>query len=286
MGRWRVAVPIVLALLVAAGASVFLYKWTKRRMAPEVVVEEKVKTVQVVVAKVYVPAGTKLTRETLTLARFLEESLPSGYHTDVGRLVERVVITPLKEKELILESRLAPVSVKLGGISALITPGKRAMAISGGKVMGMAGLIRPGDRVDILMNTKDPETKTETNKIVFENVRVLAAGTQLGPDPEGKPSPVDMYTVELTPEEGERLALASGKGSLRFALRNVTDVETVLTTGATLKETLAYYRPIVPTDRSRLKPIAKPRRVIRTVAPRRGYTVEIIKGLKRSIDEF
>jgi pilus assembly protein CpaB len=91
--------------------------------------------------------------------------------------------------------------------------------------------------------------------------------------------------VEVTPEEGERLALAEASGSLRFALRNITDVETVLTTGATLSETLAYYRPVDPTDRSRLKPEPVPRRV-RAVTPRRGYTVEIIKGLKRSRDEF
>lgn len=287
MGRWRVAVPIALALLVAAAASLFLYKWTKRRIAPEVVVEKEVKTVQVVVAKVFVPAGTKLSRETLTSARFLEATLPAGYYTDVGQLVDRVTIAPLKEKELILESRLAPVSVKTGGVAAIITPGKRAMTVKGGKVLGVAGFIRPGDHVDILLRTTDPTTEKETNKTVFENVRVLATGAQMGADAEGKKAKEDTYTVEVTPEEGERLALAEASGSLRFALRNVTDVETVLTTGATLSETLAYYRPVDPTDRSRLKPEPKPvRRRVRAVTPRKGYTVEIIRGLKRSVDEF
>lgn len=285
MGRWRAAVPIVLALVVALTASVFLYKWTKKRMAPEVVVKEKVKTVQVAVAKVDLHAGTKLGPEMVTSGRFLEENLPPGFHSDPKKLIGRVVITPLKAKELVLESKLAPLSVETGGIAAIITPGKRAMAVKGSKVLGMSGLIRPGDRVDILMMSKDPKTKEDMNKIVFENVRVLATGSQLGADPEGKPSSVDTYTVEVTPEEGERLALASEMGSLRFALRNVTDAETVLTTGATLKETLAYYRPIVPTDRSRVKPERVAKRV-RVRAVPRGGSIEIIKGLKRSVEKF
>jgi pilus assembly protein CpaB len=209
--------------------------------------------------------------------RFLEENLPPGFHSDPKKLIGRVVVTPMKAKELVLESKLAPLSVETGGIAAIITPGKRAMAVKGSKVLGMSGLIRPGDRVDILMMTGD------VNKIVFENVRVLATGSQLGADPEGKPSSVDTFTVEVTPEEGERLALASEMGSLRFALRNVTDAETVLTTGATLKETLAYYRPIVPTDRSRVKPVRGVRRV-RAVP--RGGSIEIIKGLKRTTSKF
>ena len=173
--------------------------------------------------------------------------------------------------------------LKTGGIAAIITPGKRAMAVKGGKVLGMAGLIHPGNHVDILMMSNDPKTKEALNKIVFENVRVLATGSQLGTDPEGKPSSVDTYTVEVTPEEGERLALASARGSLRFALRNVTDAETVLTTGATLEETLAYYRPVVPTDRSRLKPL---RGVSRRRAVPTGGSIEIIKGLKRKTSKF
>ena len=95
---------------------------------------------------------------------------------------------------------------------------------------------------------------------------------------------MDAYTLEVTPEEAERLVLAEAKGGLRFALRNVTDTETVLTTGATLRETLAYYRPIEPTDRSKAEPVPRARRA--RALPKKGYTIEVIKGLKRTIDEF
>jgi pilus assembly protein CpaB len=282
MGRWKGVIPIVLALLVALAASVFLYKWTKRRVSPEVAVREEVTTRKVAVAKVELPAGTRLNRDVIGFASFLEESLPPGYFTDPKKLIGRVVLTPLAEKELILESRLAPRSVKVGGMAALVKPGKRAVTIKGNKVLGVAGLIRPGNRVDVML-------KTETaNKIVFENVRVLAMGARLGRGEKGKPAAVDTFTLEVTPEEGERLALASTQGTLQFALRNVTDDATVLTTGATLSETLAHYRPIVPTDRSK-KPVAKRwvgKAAPAKVRPRGGLELEVIKGLKRTIKQY
>jgi pilus assembly protein CpaB len=285
MGRWKGVIPIVLALLVALAASVFLYKWTKRRVSPEVTVKEGVTTRKVAVAKVELPAGTRLSKDVIAFASFLEESLPPGCFYDVQKLEGRVVLTPLGEKELILESRLAPVSVRVGGAAVLVKPGKRAITVKGGKVLGVAGLIRPGNHVDILMLTQDPKTGQQINKTVFENVRVLATGTQLGKGEAGKPASSDTFTLEVTPDEGERLTLASSQGTLQFALRNVTDDQTVLTTGATLAETLAHYRPIVPTDRSK-----KPeKRWVGRAAPiptTRGQTVEIIKGLQRTVKQY
>jgi pilus assembly protein CpaB len=292
MGRWKGVIPIVLALLVALAASVFLYKWTKRRVSPEVTKREDIMIRKVAVAKVELPAGTRLNRDVIAFASFLEESLPPGHFTDPKKLIGRIVLTPLSEKELILESRLAPVSVKVGGVAALVKPGKRAITVKGGKVLGVAGFIRPGNRVDILMLTNHPKTGQPINKTVFENVRVLATGARLGKGEKGKPAPVDTFTLEVTPEEGERLAFAAKHGTLQFALRNVTDNETVLTTGATLPETLAHYRPIVPTDRSK-KPVAErwvgraaPTAAPTKVRPRRGLELEIIKGLNRTIKQY
>jgi pilus assembly protein CpaB len=281
MGRWRALIPIVLALVVALTASVFLYKWMKQQTAPKKMVKEKFKTVEVVVAKVYLPAGTKLKLDTMQSARFLEESLPAGYFSDMNKLKGRVVIAPLKPKELFLESRLAPISVKTGGVAAIVTPGKRAMSIKGDQVLGVSGFVRPGNRVDILMTTKG---KT---KIVFENVRVLATGKSLGKDPKKKTSPASTYTFEVTPEEGERLALVTQKkGKIRLALRNVMDTETVLTTGANLTQTLSHYRPVVPTDRYKKKPLRRGVGPARPAVGRSGYSVETIKGLKRTIKDY
>lgn len=277
MGKWRAVVPIVLALIIAVVASYFIYKYVKKQVAPkEVAKMEEVKIRQAAIAMVELPAGTQLKPDMIKTVSFLEETLPPGFFSSSDKLIGRVVITPTKSKELILESKLAPVDVTRGGVSAILKPGKRAISIKGTKVLGLSGLVKPGDRVDVLLITTDPKTKESVNKTVFENVRVLATGTQLIENAEGKPSPVDNYTLEVTPEEGEKLVLASTKGKLQFALRNMLDTETVLTTGATLPETLASYRPIVPS-----KKVKKKVPIRRTC--RKGCTLEIIRWTKKGV---
>lgn len=303
MERWRALVPIALALIVAVVASIFIYNWMKKQVAPkEEVVKEELKTVGVAVAKVNLNPGTKITSEMLKdktmmieTATFLESSLPPGYFTDTAMLIGRVVITPIKSKELILESRLAPIDVKRGGMAAILKPGKRAVSVAGNKVLGVSGFINPGDKVDVLLLTTDPKTEKQINKTVFENVLVLATGTQLVQNAEGKPSPVDVYTLEVTPVQGEKITLAAASGKLQFALRSVLDSETVLTTGASKPEILASYRPIEPTKRDPSKKAVveqvKTKRVRKGVGKpvrvrSQGFTLEVIKGLDRQIQKF
>ncbi len=287
MGRWKAVIPIVLALLVALTASFILYRWTKKRVTPEEAEKKDIQIRKVAVAKVAIPAGTRLNADIIAFASFLQETLPPGSFSDPKKVAGRVVITELRPKELILESKLAPTSVKQGGVAALVQPGKRAVTVKGGKVLGVAGFIRPGNRVDIMLKTKE----SGRNQIVFENVRVLATGAQLGRSEKGKPQASDTFTLEVTPEEGERLALASSQGTLQFALRNVTDNATVLTTGANMQETLAQYRPIVPTDRTKIPEVT--RRVgtgtapVRAApAPGKGLRLEVIKGLNRDVQQY
>ena len=282
MGRWRAVVPIVLALVVAVVASFLLYKWMKKQTAPKKVAE--VKTVQVVVAEVDLHPGMKLKSEMMKTVSYLEESLPMGHFIAPEKAAGRVVITPMKRQELILESRLAPATVKQGGMAAIITPGKRAVSIAGNKVLGSSGLINPGDHVDILL------TADGKNKTVFENVLVLATGPQLRRNSEGKPSPVNVYTLEVTPEQGEKIILAANSGKIHFALRSVIDTETVLTTGATRKEILAGYRPVDPSERVKSKEVLKEggrsTGVGRAAPAEKGFTLEVIKGLNRQIKKF
>ena len=291
MERWRAVVPIVLDLLIAVVASFLLYKWMKKQTAPKKVAE-KAKILQVAVAEVEIPAGTKLKSEMMKTVYFLEESLPQGYFLAPEKATGRIVVTPIKRTELILESRLAPKDVKRGGMAAILKPGKRAVSVAGNKVLGLSGLINPGDRVDILLTTTDPKKPdAQVNKTVFENVLVLATGAQLSRDAEGKPSPVDNYTLEVTPEQGEKLVLAASQGKIHFALRSVLDKETVLTTGATQPEILASYRPVEPTKRAKsklaIKEEGKRYTGVRRAAPaRKGFTLEVIKGLNRSVQNF
>ena len=244
MGKWKAIVPVIVALVVASAASYFLYQWLKKQTTPKEVITQKTETEMIAVAAANVPIGTKLKTEMIKTLPYIKGSLPPGSFTDPAKLTGRIITNPLKLNEPILESRLAPDSVTTGGISALIKPGKRAVSMTGSKVLGLSGLVRPGDRVDALLTTSDPETKQRITKVVFENLPVLATGTELVANPEGKPSPVDIYTLEVTPEVGERLLITAAQGSLQFALRNPADNETVLTTGAAMPEMLAAFRPV------------------------------------------
>jgi pilus assembly protein CpaB len=280
MKRFKPIIPLVVALGLALLTSGFIYKWVQEKVTPEkevVVVDE---SVAVAVAVADLQWGTKLSREMIKAAPFLEKSLPEGYFTDVDALVGRVLITPLKEREPIIESKLAPDDVTVGGVAAVVKPGKRAVAVKGDKVIGLSGLIRPGDHVDVLVTLVHPQTKSEMTKLVLEDVMVLATGAQIekaGGGGKGEDTaPYDVYALEVTPEEGEKLALASAEGKLQFALRNAADKGSVRTTGATIPKALAS---LWPESQDKVEPKgAKPKSKPRVRRPR--PTVEVIKGNK------
>jgi pilus assembly protein CpaB len=120
MKRWQAILPIVLALVVALTTSFFIYKWLQRQRAPkEVVKVVESEAVPVIVAAVDLPWGTKLNSETIKRTPYLKESLPPGYFSEVDAMEGRVLIVSLKQNEPILETKLAPISVSTGGVSAV-----------------------------------------------------------------------------------------------------------------------------------------------------------------------
>ena len=262
MGKWKVIVPLALALVIATLVTIFVYKWLKVQAAPKEMAKVESEVVSVAVAAADLPWGTKLEPEMVKTLPYLKESIPPGSFLDTGSLKGRVVISPLRQNEPILECRLAPDSVTTGGVSAIIKPGKRALAVKGDKVIGLSGFIRPGNWVDVLVTITNPLNKREMTKTVLENILVLATGVEIEENKEGgKPHSVDVYTLEVTPREGETLSLAATEGKLHFALRNVIDKETVLTKGATVSGILASLSP------------KKKQRAANTT-----YKVETIKG--------
>jgi len=273
MGSWKAIIPFVLALIIAVSGSILLYKWMIRtRTAPTEAVRMKTEAVPVVVAMVDMQWGTKVNAKMLKTLPFFRGSLPPGHFSEPGKVVGRVVIAPkIKQNEPVTEFRLAPDSVKVGGVSSIVKPGKRAISVKGDKVLGIAGFINPGNRVDVLVTLSDPRKKNKETitKVVFENMLVLATGTQVHKDEKGNTSPVDVYTLEVTPEEGEKLCLAATQGKLQFALRNTTDDKTVLTNGAFVPQLLASY--------SKKEPKKRPGSSTPKVRSR-TFTVEIIKG--------
>jgi pilus assembly protein CpaB len=174
----------------------------------------------------------------------------------------------------------------------------RAIAVKGDKVIGISGFINPGNRVDVIVTVKEPKTKKIKSKIFLENAAVLATGTQIEKNDKGEPMPVDVYTLEVTPEQAEKVALAASEGRLQFALRGVTDSDDLLTKGVTIPELLAYERwsaqqKIVPTSTVDSNKSGNKNRVIRKTSKKRkrwvrrgSVTVEIIKGTKIKKKKF
>ncbi len=261
----RALLQITIALVLALGAGVLIFMWTsKLTNQPAQVADKKTSTVPVIVAKADIKRGIKLNGEMVQIRNFTLDSKPSGAFTTAEEIEGRVLSIDIAGNEAITQSKLADPSVMGGGVSALIEPGKRAMSVKGNEVMGLSGFVRPGDRVDVIVSLTVGQDETPVTKLVLEQIKVLATGTQLTTPEgeEGKTASVDVYTLELTPKESERLALAATQGTLNFALRNEQDTEKVLTTGATVNKALAALRP---------KPKPKPLK-------RNQVKVEVITG--------
>jgi len=268
MGKWKVIVPLALALMIATLVTIFVYKWLKVQAGPKEMAKVESEVVSVAVAAADLPWGTKLEPEMIKTLPYLKESIPPGSFLDTESLKGRVVISPLRQNEPILECRLAPDSVTTGGISAIVKPGKRALAVKGDKVIGLSGFIKPGNWVDVLVTITNPLNKRKMTKTVLENILVLATGIEIEENKEGgKPNPVDVYTLEVTPKEGEKLSIAATEGKVHFALRNVIDKEIVLTNGASISGILASFSP-------KKKPAGK------------TFTVEVIEGGKMTKKKF
>jgi pilus assembly protein CpaB len=285
MGNLKAVVPIALSLVIAVVGSFYLYNWVEKRTAPKEVVKVQADAVPVAVAAANLPWGTQIKPEMVKTVPYLKESLPTEYFAKVDDLNGRVLIAPMKINDPIAEHHLAPTNVKTGGVSAVLKQGNRAVSVKGDKVIGLAGLINPGNRVDVLVTIEDPQKKEERTKIILENVLVLATGTQVQKNEKGEPAPVDVYTLEVTPEEAERLSLGGAQGKLQLALRSVLDSETVLTKGVNVPQMLAFLSPSNPPPPKQEETKEAPK-AVQKWTPRPVVSVEVIKGNQVSQKKF
>jgi len=271
---------LVVALLIAGIVSYWSYGLLQKKTVEQATPTD---TQQVAVAAYDLKWGTLITSELVKMQPYLKGSLPTGYIADPAAAIGRVVMYPMQVNEPLTESRLAPASVKQGGVAAVVSPKKRAMAVKVDKVVGVSGFIHPGHRVDVLVSLgKSDKVPQPITKIVLENIPVLAVGTEIeqAAGQKEKPAQVDVITLEVSPEEGEKLALSATEGKLQLALRNYTDTEDVSTRGTTIPELLTSYAGSGP-----VKKDSTAKRVFRPETPR-FVTVELIKGNKVSEVKF
>jgi pilus assembly protein CpaB len=247
---------------------------------------------RILVAVTDISLGQRLTPEMFKLAEWPTASLPHGAFADPQQIGGRVLKTTLLAGEPVSEAKLAPAGT-LGGLSALIAEGKRAITVRVNDVIGVAGFALPGNYVDIIVSTQKeaapgPDSREQSiSKIVLERMLVLAVAQEVNRD-ETKPKVVNAVTLEVTPEQAETLDLARSVGTLSLVLRNQVDPTSSSTQGAT-KLTLLPPTPAAPAAKPAPRPAPKATPVpvvVRTAAPVRRDCVSVLNGLRPSQECF
>lgn len=257
---------------------------------------------RVAVAKVAIPVGTKIISEQIMVVQFPKESTPDGAFDSPEKLAGRVAVTNIAAREPITESRLAPEGTA-AGLSAVIPEGYRAMTVKVDDVVGLSGFIMPGTLVDVVV-VIDPEEKAgmtdPISKIVLQNIKVLASGQNIDkPEDQREANSVKAVTLQVTPEQAEKLALAATEGKLQLVMRNSIDQGDEPTKGIN-KRTLLSGEQATPvpepgslkSEQPKVAPRSRPVRVrteekqpvvAEPEKPRKS--VEMIEGSKkRSVD--
>jgi pilus assembly protein CpaB len=283
MKNKRAFIVMTVAIVFGLAAVVFASRWLLKQPGGA--------NGHIVVAAADISIGQRLAPTMFKLADWPAGSVPKGAFTDPEKLAGRVLKSNLLMGEPVSEVKLAPAGT-LGGLSALISEGKRAITVRVNDVIGVAGFALPGNYVDIIVSTQKEVSPgsdgraQSISKIVLERILVLAVAQEVNRD-ETKPKVVNAVTLEVTPEQAEKLDLARSVGSLSLALRNQVDPQLALTEGATKLTLLPESKPPAP-PKPAPKPVpARPAPVIvKAAAPVRRDCVSVLNGLRMTQECF
>lgn len=227
--NFRAALLLLLAALLGLSAVLLASHWVSTQEAGGP---------KVVVASADIALGQPISPVMVRLIDWPKGSVPNGAFSDIKSVEGRVLKEGIFRGEPVLSAKLAPIGT-VGGLSAVIGAGKRAITVRVNDVIGVAGFALPGNYVDILVNTDknsreaaDLHRDQNISKIVLEKILVLAVAQEVGRD-ETKPKVVDAVTLEVSPDQAEKIDLARSIGKLSLVLRNQVDSQTADTSGAT-----------------------------------------------------
>lgn len=165
----------------------------------------------------------------------------------------------------------------MGGNTAVV----RAASVRSNEIVGVAGFLYPGSRVDVLATYNLPGTAGSLTQTVLQDVEVLTAGQTIEPDPQGKPEQVNVVTLLVSPEDSQKLQLASTQGTIQFVLRNGADKKDVDLHPTRVDQLIATAKPP--------EPLASPRKVGKRPTPppaKPVYVLEVIQGTKHTVHKF
>jgi pilus assembly protein CpaB len=278
----RTVLVVVIALATASAASYLVYRAIQRIPVREV----EVASAFAVVAATHLPVGTLVTKEQVKLVPWPAAHQVPGAFTSIDQVANRGVIQPVAANEPLTESKLAPLGAG-AGLSPTIPSGMRAISVKVNEVIGVAGFVVPGSRVDVLVTVDEGGGKSGMARAVVSNVQVLTAGTRFDQEKaraDGKPIPTTVVTLLATPQDAERITLAAAEGKIMLTLRNPLDVNPTETQGTRMANLMGA--PAAPP----VEKVIKGRKVVvpppPPPPPPAPYTVESWRGGKRSVNEL
>jgi pilus assembly protein CpaB len=288
----RILLIVSSALVLAVCASYLVY----RTVGAQVNAASSAPTAQLVVASRDLAVGTLIREGDLKMAAWLSP-LPSGAILQTGGLLNRGIVASIYQGEPVTENRLAPKGSG-GGLAATIPPGMRACAVKVNDVVGVAGFVVPGMRVDVLVTGLPPGGNSLDGpkvRTLLQNIQVLSAGTNFQKDQEGKPEPAQVVNLLVTPAQAELLSLASNETQIRLVLRNPMDTQVTGLPGTMMSDVFGRVRPpeaepapAAPRERPRSAPPAlNPVTPIVAAPPAPPvYTIEVTNGSVRTQTRF
>jgi pilus assembly protein CpaB len=275
MNRNRLVIGLTVAVLIALFTSMYVYRTVQRATYVRPAVMERI-VVAAVPLKVGMPLDSNNTR---TISWPAEEPLAGSFRR-VEDCIGRAVITPLTENEPVLEANLAPRAAG-AGLPATIPEGMRAVSVAVNDVVGVAGFVIPGTMVDVLVTGELPgkheDRDVNITRTILENVRVLAAGQKVEQERDGKPQQVPVVTLLVSPDDANKLTMASTEGKIQLALRNTIDTKST-NPPAVLQAVL-----FSPTGAAALP---HPHANAVRAGPPPPYVVEVIVGDKKETKSF
>jgi|SRR5438874_2504148 len=277
----RLTTILFFAFVIAAIASYLVYRVAAKQFGAA----SRVQATTLIVAARDLELGTVIRDADLTTGQWVG-ALPKGALVSKDAIVGRGVVSQLYQGEPILDNRLAAPGSG-GGLAATIRPGMRACAVRVNDVVGVAGFVVPGMRVDVIVSGNGPGvSQSEGPKVrtLLQNIEVLSAGTNIQKDNEGKPVQVPVVNLLVTPEQAEILSLAGNETKIQLVLRNPLDTETPKTPGLAMANLFSDGAPPKPATPVVRRPPAPAPKVEQPAT--RLYFVEVLNGPKRSQEKF
>jgi pilus assembly protein CpaB len=273
----RVLIILLSAFFIALGCSYLVYRLVGNRLSAR-----QPTTTAMVVAARDIPLGSVLHAEDLGTAQ-MTGPLPKGAIVNSQDAVGRGVVSTLYQGEPILESRLAAPGSG-GGLAATIPQGMRACAVKVDEVVGVAGFVTPGMRVDVLISGSPPNESNANGprvKTLLQNIQVLSAGINIQKDAEGKPQQVQVVNLLVTPAQAEDLSLASSQTRIQLVLRNPLDTQVAQPPGTATANLFGEKEIAPPKPQTvRVAPPSTPKPTSHV------YLIQVYNGSKQSEAKF